>query len=149
MAPIIPKYMGNMGSHGTSTHPTKIPCVFLVDNQPKISVGFSCFVSSDSSGTAEQEIEISNDHGRKRTSHKKHKSDHSWVHLEDFVMDQYKRPNLQDPNFSEQIERKHPQPRWACYSRLTPKLNPKASSSAKFRPPYGIQLISQYKQSLK
>lgn len=69
----------------------------------------------------------------------------SWVHCEDFVMDQYKTPVLQDPYQATEVERKHPQPRAACYDRRTPRLSRVAQNST-VKPPYGIDLIQAWRQ---
>lgn len=69
----------------------------------------------------------------------------SWLHCEDFVMDQYRTPELQNPSHATEIKRKHPQPRAACYDRRTPRLN-KVPQNSVVQPPYGINLIQEWKK---
>ena len=69
----------------------------------------------------------------------------SWVHCEDFVMDQYKTPLLQDPYQATEVERKHPQPRAACYDRRTPRLV-RVPQNSPLKPPYGIDLIQEWRK---
>ena len=77
---------------------------------------------------------------------------HSWIPLEDFVINQYlEAPSPTDPAAAgpaEPVIRKNALARWACYSRVTPKLN-KARTHSQVAPPYGIQLIQSYRDSLK
>ena len=70
----------------------------------------------------------------------------SWVHLEDFVVDQYETPALQDPCQATEVERKHPQPRAACYDCRTPRLHSRVAQDSTVRPPYGIDLIRAWRQ---
>ena len=68
--------------------------------------------------------------------------------LPEWLVQQFQ-PDTTDPGLPPaRIIRKDPLPRWACVSRVVPKLG-KQKVSSEVRPPYGIQLIEQYKASLK
>ncbi len=77
---------------------------------------------------------------------------HSLIPLEDFVINQYlEAPSPIDPAAAgpaEPVIRKNALARWACYSRVPPRLN-KARTHSQVAPPYGIQLIQSYRDSLR
>ena len=83
--------------------------------------------------------------GIKQPSTKKRRVD-SYVLLEDFVINQYTTPAVSEPCEATVVERKHPQPRAACYDRRTPRLHSRISHDSTVKPPYGIDLISAWKQ---
>ena len=67
--------------------------------------------------------------------------------LPEWLVQQFQ-PDTTDPGLPPaRIIRKDPLPRWACVSRVVPKLGNKISGPV--CPPYGIQLIEQYKADLK
>ncbi len=70
--------------------------------------------------------------------------------LPEWLVQQFQ-PDTTDPGLPPaRIIRKDPLPRWACVSRVVPKLGKLGNKiSGPVCPPYGIQLIEQYKADLK